>query len=182
MKDHTNVITPEVSIITNVGIDHVKTLGGTKELIARQKAGIIKQGRPAVIGSDLPLDVIKEYLAEINHNSTLTIVPPDDNNFTFDQYNSKIARSVLCSYIIYIYRVALERIMYKFKRLNEENIREGIKAKQPSRMELVPLELLKKFNLTKYPVAMYLDVGHNTHAFVYINIYIYLETSIQRNK
>ena len=79
--------TPEVSIITNVGIDHVKTLGGTKELIARQKAGIIKQGRPAVIGSDLPLDVIKEYLAEINHNSTLTIVPPDDNNFTFDQYN-----------------------------------------------------------------------------------------------
>lgn len=46
--DSTNVITPELSVITNVAIDHIDYLGGTVEEIARVKAGIIKPGRPCV--------------------------------------------------------------------------------------------------------------------------------------
>lgn len=48
--DSTNIITPELSIITNIGWDHMNLLGNTLELIAGEKAGIIKKGIPAVIG------------------------------------------------------------------------------------------------------------------------------------
>ncbi len=47
--DSTNVVEPEVSVITPVSLDHVATLGGTLALIAGEKAGIIKQGRPVVM-------------------------------------------------------------------------------------------------------------------------------------
>lgn len=50
LYDSTNVIVPEVSVITTVGWDHMKYLGDTLAAIAEQKAGIIKQGRPVVIG------------------------------------------------------------------------------------------------------------------------------------
>lgn len=48
--DSTNLITPELSVITNIGLDHVKFLGDTMEKIADEKAGIIKKGIPVVIG------------------------------------------------------------------------------------------------------------------------------------
>ncbi len=48
--DSTNIISPVVSIITNIGYDHMQFLGNTLELIATEKAGIIKPGVPAVIG------------------------------------------------------------------------------------------------------------------------------------
>ncbi|MEM6734760.1 MAG: folylpolyglutamate synthase/dihydrofolate synthase family protein [Bacteroidota bacterium] len=48
--DSTNVITPEACLITNIGYDHMDILGDTLEKIATEKAGIIKQGIPVVIG------------------------------------------------------------------------------------------------------------------------------------
>lgn len=48
--DSTNIIHPEISIITNIGMDHVQLLGNTLGLIAVEKAGIIKANVPAVIG------------------------------------------------------------------------------------------------------------------------------------
>lgn len=48
--DATNVILPEVSVITSIGLDHCDVLGNTLAEIAREKAGIIKVGRPVVIG------------------------------------------------------------------------------------------------------------------------------------
>ena len=53
--DSTNVITPELSVITNIGWDHMAFLGNSLEKIAEEKAGIIKPGVPVVIG---------EYLTE----------------------------------------------------------------------------------------------------------------------
>lgn len=51
--DATNVVTPVVSVITSIGLDHQQYLGDTMEKIASEKAGIIKEGRPVVCG---PLD------------------------------------------------------------------------------------------------------------------------------
>lgn len=48
--DSTNIIKPELSIITNIGYDHTDLLGDTLEKIAHEKAGIIKPGVPVVIG------------------------------------------------------------------------------------------------------------------------------------
>lgn len=48
--DCTNIITPQLSIITNISKDHTALLGNTDEAIAAEKAGIIKAGIPAIIG------------------------------------------------------------------------------------------------------------------------------------
>ena len=48
--DSTNVVDPLVSGITSIGLDHQEYLGDTEESIAREKAGILKRGKPAVIG------------------------------------------------------------------------------------------------------------------------------------
>lgn len=52
--DSTNVLTPILSVITNIGMDHTEFLGNTLPKIAREKAGIIKPGVPCVIGETHP--------------------------------------------------------------------------------------------------------------------------------
>ncbi|MEX0995947.1 MAG: folylpolyglutamate synthase/dihydrofolate synthase family protein [Flavobacteriaceae bacterium] len=52
--DSTNIITPEISVITNIGLDHTAFLGDTLSAIAKEKAGIIKQNTPVVIGESIP--------------------------------------------------------------------------------------------------------------------------------
>lgn len=66
--DSTNIITPELSIITNIGFDHVQFLGDTLEKIAAEKAGIIKMGIPVVIGELHPetKEVFMKVAAERN--------------------------------------------------------------------------------------------------------------------
>lgn len=60
--DSTNVITPIISVITNIGLDHMQFLGDTIEAIAGEKAGIIKPGVPVVTGKmrEEALNVIAE--------------------------------------------------------------------------------------------------------------------------
>lgn len=53
--DSTNIITPELSVITNIGWDHMNILGDSLEKIAFEKAGVIKQNIPVVIGETLPI-------------------------------------------------------------------------------------------------------------------------------
>jgi dihydrofolate synthase/folylpolyglutamate synthase len=63
--DATNIITPDVSVITNVSEDHENWLGETPEQIAYEKAGIIKEQTPIVCGaSGSPRNVIEEVAAE----------------------------------------------------------------------------------------------------------------------
>lgn len=52
--DSTNIISPELSVITNISLDHVAFLGDTLEKIAGEKAGIIKTNTPVIIGEALP--------------------------------------------------------------------------------------------------------------------------------
>lgn len=64
--DATNVFTPDVAAITTIGLDHIKTLGNSVELIAAEKAGIIKSGISLVLGNIVPpaLDVIMQVANE----------------------------------------------------------------------------------------------------------------------
>lgn len=64
--DGTNVLLPEVSVITNVGLDHTEILGDTKEEIALDKAGIAKPGIPLVSdATGAPRDVIAEVCRDV---------------------------------------------------------------------------------------------------------------------
>jgi dihydrofolate synthase/folylpolyglutamate synthase len=55
--DKTNVITPEASIITTIGLDHEQIIGPTIQDIAREKSGIIKRNRPVVLGN-VPQEIL----------------------------------------------------------------------------------------------------------------------------
>ncbi len=52
--DSTNIITPELSIVTSIGLDHCDMLGDTLAAVASEKAGIFKSGVPALVGEALP--------------------------------------------------------------------------------------------------------------------------------
>lgn len=69
--DSTNIIKPEVSVITNIGFDHMQFLGNTLEAIATEKAGIIKSKIPVVIGETQQetIDVFKKIAK--NHQAKI---------------------------------------------------------------------------------------------------------------
>ena len=70
--DATNVITPLVSVITNIGLDHTQFLGNTLDKIAFEKGGIIKKNVPVVIGEYVnETKFVFDSLAESN-NSEIT--------------------------------------------------------------------------------------------------------------
>jgi dihydrofolate synthase / folylpolyglutamate synthase len=74
--DATNVIRPELALITNIAIDHAEYLGNTLEAIAGEKAGIIKAGIPLVTGETTPavLSVLEQHARALN--APVTVVPP----------------------------------------------------------------------------------------------------------
>lgn len=65
--DSTNIIIPEVSVVTSIGLDHCALLGDTRAKIAAEKAGIFKKGVPAVVGTrdDQTAPVFEEAAARI---------------------------------------------------------------------------------------------------------------------
>lgn len=82
--DSTNVITPEVSVITNIGLDHTQFLGNTIAAIAGEKAGIIKPHRSVVAGKMLPeaLQVIREKASKVE--APLLLASDFPHTFTTD--------------------------------------------------------------------------------------------------
>ena len=81
--DATNCILPKISIITNIGMDHMKFLGNTLKEIALEKAGIIKENTTVVIGKtqneikELFTDIAKEKKAKIFFADESTIRTPE---------------------------------------------------------------------------------------------------------
>ena len=66
--DSTNIITPEVSVITNIGLDHTQFLGTTLDAIAFEKAGIIKTNVPVVIGeTQIETEAVFTKIAKDRH-------------------------------------------------------------------------------------------------------------------
>ena len=89
--DLTNVLKTQLSVITPIGIDHVKTLGETIELIAEHKAGIIQEGVPVVAWRGAGSDVIER--AAQSKGSPLTWVESTTNHFI--DINRSIANAAL---------------------------------------------------------------------------------------
>ena len=73
--DSTNIITPEISVITNIGLDHTQFLGNTLEVIAKEKGGIIKPSIPVVIG-ETQIET-KEVFEKIASNNNAKIAFAD---------------------------------------------------------------------------------------------------------
>jgi len=76
--DATNVITPALSVLTNVSLDHVQLLGDTVEQVAGEKAGIIKPAVPVITAETDPivLEVFRARAREVG--AAIDVLPPDE--------------------------------------------------------------------------------------------------------
>ena len=102
--DCTNIITPELCIITNISLDHTQFLGSTLQEIASEKAGIIKSGIPVVIGETTPetKEVFANKTKECNapvtfaeEEALLTVATPVENGYRyissiFEEFNGEL--------------------------------------------------------------------------------------------
>lgn len=92
--DSTNIVESDIAVVTSIGLEHTRILGDTVELIAKEKAGIFKPGRPALIGVDLPTNVMEDHARDVGTEIVYTRPPGETGNFTemdFDAQNSEIA-------------------------------------------------------------------------------------------
>ncbi|UNZ00286.1 bifunctional folylpolyglutamate synthase/dihydrofolate synthase [Zhouia spongiae] len=98
--DSTNIITPEVSVITNIGLDHTDMLGETLQEIAYEKGGIIKKGVPVVISEyhEETFPVFKEIAAA--QQSQILLAGDTERSYTTDllgDYQEKNIRGVVAA-------------------------------------------------------------------------------------
>lgn len=112
--DATNIVTPVLSIITSISLEHTDILGDTIDQIAIEKAGIIKEGVPIVLGPHAQLGVIKEIAK--HKKSPLITVSGHFNNFI--EENTAIVKEAL-----------------KFLNVPEKALTVGLKASLPCRFE-----------------------------------------------
>ncbi len=66
--DSTNIIIPELSIITSIDIDHTSILGSTLNEIAKEKAGIIKENTPTLLGADMKEEGVFEKISNLKNS------------------------------------------------------------------------------------------------------------------
>ena len=121
--DSTNIIIPEVSIITNIGLDHTQFLGNTLAAIAFEKGGIIKSNIPVVIGEtqEETKSVFKElaeaHHAEIHFADQQEVIPDYESDLK-GAYQQKNKATVSC---------ALQIIRSKGFEISDEAIATGFK-------------------------------------------------------
>lgn len=163
--DPTNVVTPEISIITSIGLDHVKILGNTLEEIAAEKAGIIKKGKPIVYFSQTPeVNRVIEEKADKNHSKIIKLSKEDIK--IKENHKKCIAISLESGYHrfndlkIFSYAeyqlwnadIAVHAVKEIIPGISDEAIRSGIETMRwPARMEEIEPGVI-------------LDGAHNPHA------------------
>lgn len=162
--DSTNVIeAPLCSVITNIGLDHTRELGGTVEEIAGEKAGIIKSGRPAVI-YDLPeniRDVFSRKCAETGSaliSSDFCQIIPDSDSVQGQRFSYKdfsgLFLPLLGEHQLKNAAVALETVSLLRSlgwKLTDGAVRRGLASTRwPARFEIV----------SRKPLFI-VDGGHN---------------------
>jgi dihydrofolate synthase/folylpolyglutamate synthase len=127
--DATNVLEPEVSVVTNVSADHLETLGPTLEDVAREKAGIFRRGQPALTAAHgRALDVLRDEAERTG--ARLLEVPPSTAWDDVSPLAGAHQRSNLAL------AAAAARA---FAPLDEATVREGVaRTRWPGRLQKVP--------------------------------------------
>lgn len=155
--DSTNIITPVLSIITSIGLDHCALLGNTREAIAREKAGIIKPGVPAIIGKwDAETAPVFDAAGEVLYANRLepTLWESRDEILAAMDLQAPVQRENLRTVL-----AAIELLRGRFPGLaNLDAVREGIEH-TAARMHFHG----RWERLRENPLVI-ADIGHNAHA------------------
>jgi len=146
--DSTNILNPELTIITNIGLDHTNLLGNTLEKIAVEKGGIIKENTPIIIGrKQKETNTIFQNIAK-EKNAHLMYSEPQQNYAT--DLKGKYQKENLNTTI-----TAIEQLQEQGWAINSSNIEQGL-------LKIVAnTQLLGRWQtLSKIPHII-CDTGHN---------------------
>ncbi|WP_413532868.1 bifunctional folylpolyglutamate synthase/dihydrofolate synthase [Empedobacter brevis] len=156
--DSTNIISPELSIITNIGLDHTQFLGDTLDKIAFEKAGIIKPNTAVVIGETTA--ETKPVFEEVAKEKNAEIIFAEEKHFQDlpsdlkGSYQIKNKRTVL---------TVIEQLQRQDWTISSENITNGL------------LNVVKNTNLRgrwdvlgEHPLIV-ADTAHNPHGLVEVS-------------
>ena len=184
--DCTNIITPILSVITNISLDHTQLLGDSLEQIAMEKAGIIKSGIPVVIGEALP-ETRPVFEAMAQENRAPIIFAEDQpevlhaelqySEMVYDtrsydkiigelcgRYQAKNTNTILCA----IRR--LEDLGYLYRFTDDSNSpAKGLEIKAGFKNVCATTGLMGRWQVIKTSPTVVCDTGHNTAGWEYLS-------------
>ncbi len=155
--DSTNIVTPEVSVITNIGLDHTQFLGDTLEAIAFEKGGIIKPNIPVVIG-----ETQKETTSVFK-----SLAKTCDSEIVFadkkisEVYKSDLIGSYQSKNIKTVVQTVKELQEKGFK-ISEQNLKQGLLNVSKN------TGLLGRWQVLKETPKVVCDAGHNREGLTYV--------------
>ena len=155
--DSTNIVTPEVSVITNIGLDHTQFLGDTLEAIAFEKGGIIKPNIPVVIG-----ETQKETAPVFK-----SLAKSCDSEILFaDQLVSEVYKSDL----IGSYQSKnIKTVVQTVKQLQEKGFKISNKNLKQGLLKVVKnTGLLGRWQVLNERPKVVCDTGHNREGLIYV--------------
>ena len=153
--DATNIITPILSVITNIGLDHTQFLGTTRPKIAGEKAGIIKNGVPVVIGEKDPEteDIFNEIAIE--KKSPLLFAETIPSEYLTDLKGS-------------YQQLNVQTVIAALEFLNMKNLKPGIIQKGLLNVVL-NTQLSGRWHVLNTSPKIIADVGHNKEGLLFLS-------------
>ena len=156
--DCTNIITPDISIITNISFDHVQYLGDTLTKIAGEKAGIIKHGVPVIIGEKHP-ETTPVFTEKAKREQAPLYFAEDykpNKDYQYELkglYQSKNLQTSLC---------AIDQLIRNGYHITEENIQNGL-------LHVTHHTGLRgRWQIVRHSPTVICDTGHNVGGIKYI--------------
>ena len=175
--DCTNIISPILSIITNISLDHTQYLGTTLKQIASEKAGIMKKNIPVIIGEALP-ETRHEFITHAQETGT-PITFAEDTPFVFQSEPDKVNGGI-------IYKTSIIEQLHGelsgfYQTKNTNTILHAIVALQKQGINISTSNIVNGFNnvckttglrgrwqfISEMPKTV-CDTGHNEGGFRYI--------------
>ena len=170
-----------MSVITSIGLEHTRILGDTIELIALEKGGIMKKGCPALLGKNVPFEVLRRCAEERGVSQLFTcddvLGPVAGSTSTsledYDVENSRIATAAIRVLLSHQQMIESGGGGRRVKSLSSEEIAKGVQIRPPCRFEEldVPVSIAaangESSQVTKV-VRVILDVAHNPQAMDYL--------------
>lgn len=146
--DATNILTPRLSVLTSIGMDHLHILGPTREHVAREKAGIMKKGVPVLLGPQSPMPLMRELAQQAG---SPLLLAPSGPFVNYEAENVAIAHA------------AIDELTKppSSLRVTKEGRARGLASRPPARFEKLQRPVTIGDSGATKQVDVVLDVGHN---------------------
>ncbi len=160
--DATNIVDPDVAVVTSIALDHTDWLGPDRESIGREKAGIFRSGKPAIVGEpDMPhtiADVAQEKGALLQRRNVDWRYSVTESGWRFEDAKGALENLPLPQVPQPNAATALAALRASGLTVNEQAIRDGIQQ----------AILAGRFQIVSESPRLILDVAHNPHAAAYL--------------